>query len=140
MPCRPSSPSPHSPYAESDEQQTWTRGVCGCLHTLRRLAASALDGGASVELRLLGAERVERPEQPVPARRRVLRNPDLDGEPLALTRGDRLRGGAVEHVDLDLARGHELLDVRRAAVEANRLVRRVLQHDDEAEHLAASGV
>src|SRR4051794_31278627 len=132
--------SGHSARTEGPGQRFDGLGVCGFLHTFETPRHSAVDAGASVELWRFRAEGVKRPEQAVAAERRVLGDADLDGERFAGTRCDRLRLGAVEVVHLDLAGGHELLDIRRAAVEADARPRRVLEHDDEPQYPAAPAV
>src|SRR3954449_1522512 len=133
----PSSPS-HGFCTDSGARAT-EPGPSGCvdLSTPRGRLLAYLS--ARVDLRVLGPEGVERPEEAVSAQWRVLRDADLDGEAFALAGSDRLGRLAVEDVHLDLALGHELLDVGRAAVEAGSGARDVPQDDDEMEHLAAFG-
>ena len=125
--------------------RSWTPPGVWISPTLRRCGVAAAGQRSTMARALIcGALRAERVEAP---RRGRSRRPARSSErgspwrtPRCLPGAIGFARGAVEHVHLDLARGHELLDVRRAAVEADGHPRRVLEHDVEVEHLAALGV
>ena len=94
-----------------------------------------------MHLRRTRAERVELPEQAVRARSvRAFGTGTWIANARLPPGRDRVRGAAVEHVDLDAACRDELRGVRGAAAEADGRSRGIRKQDAEAERAAAPRV